>query len=103
MRWNWHFVDHDELERSTRRPALATTTGCRHTVLDDHPAPDSVGLFAFEGALEASRLERAASTDGLGAGDFEVVVGEEDRAERAVAIRTTCTVPRQPDLIEVQY
>ncbi len=72
--------------RVLRRPAPLALLGQDPPVLEQLPAPHAARLLTLEGLGEARLADRALRADGLGPGDVDEVLGEEQRGQRGRAV-----------------
>lgn len=84
------FVENENRSRQNRGPASRSPISDDATILDQLTTPDSPRFDAFEGIAQTRSLQRTSDTDRLGSGDIDVVVTEEQRGQRAVAICAAC-------------
>src|SRR5262245_41499860 len=89
VRGHRNLVDDEWESWLLRRPAASALDGDDDTIDDQFASPDAVHLGPLEGAVQALLGQSALLADRLRAGDVELVLGEEQMRQRAVAVGAT--------------
>jgi hypothetical protein len=89
-----HLVDDQLRAWPLRRTAAGPLVGDHTTVDDELTTPHTPRLFAGNRTAEACVGEGALAADGLGAGDVEQFIAEEEVGERPVTVPAAGASPR---------
>ena len=89
MLGNRNLVEQQDRRRDLPRTPPPASSSDDDAVHHERASPDAVDLATFECALQARCGETTAPAHGLSTCDVDVVVGEEQAAERSVPIGTS--------------
>jgi len=83
-------VENENRSREDRRPSSGSPISDDAPIFDQLTSPDAPGFDAFESFVETRDPQRTSSTDRLGSRNVDVVVAEEQRSQRSVAVCAAC-------------